>query len=163
MSRGESRKLLGHNAYHWAIVVMPENSQGRECFEFDATDAAEIDPVTFRMNNPTKDWWFRRKNNTNPSLSNKLLGRIVLGQLPSNTSIDNIEKIFSRVPLPVKHSNPEQSCVIWAVEAIRALQTQGWVDNVDINKLKDWALPYADDRKNGSKAKQSAIVRYNSR
>ncbi|GAB0137871.1 hypothetical protein EsDP_00006124 [Epichloe bromicola] len=62
-SRGNARQIFGHEAYHWGIVIMPQRSQGRDCQAFEATDASDIDPVTFRMTNPTMDWWFRVKEN----------------------------------------------------------------------------------------------------
>ncbi|RSM18746.1 hypothetical protein CDV31_002466 [Fusarium ambrosium] len=99
-SRGRSRKIFGYEAYHWGIIVMPEPSQGRDCDAYDATDASEIDPVTFRMNNPTMDWWFRVKENIDPTLSTKLIGRIVIGQVPDGVSSADLRSLFEGVDLP---------------------------------------------------------------
>ncbi|RSL63552.1 hypothetical protein CEP54_005151 [Fusarium duplospermum] len=126
-SRGRSRKVFGYEAYHWGIIVMPEPSEGQDCYAYDATDASEIDPVTFRMNNPSMDWWFRVKENIDPTLSTKLIGRIVIGQVPDGVSSADLRSLFERVDLPVKNRHPQQSCVTWTLNAIQALQRQGWV------------------------------------
>ncbi|KAK3185935.1 hypothetical protein K4F52_005390 [Lecanicillium sp. MT-2017a] len=145
-SRGHSRKVFGYEAYHWAIIIMPETGRGRKSRVFDATDKAEMDPVTFRLDNPTMDWWFREKNDVDPDLSVKLLGRLVIGKVPSGVSGDEISELFEAVPLPVKNTHPQQSCVTWVVDAIRAMQEKGWVAAFDLDKFKDAALAYADSR-----------------
>lgn len=160
-SRGNARRIFGYEAYHWAIIVMPQVSQGRDCSAFDATDASEIDPVTFRMRNPTMDWWFRVKENVDPALSAKLLGRIVIGQLPDGMSSAELRDFFGRVRLPGKNTNPQQSCVTWAVDAIRALQRQGWVGEFELDQFKDWALSYADDRMKGRDSREPSVRYYN--
>ncbi|KAM0554025.1 hypothetical protein ACHAPJ_007100 [Fusarium lateritium] len=160
-SQGRARRTFGYEAYHWAIVIMPEVSDGRDCHEFDATDASEIDSVTFRINNPTMDWFFRPKINIDPMLSPKLLGRIVIGQIPDELSGDDLSDFFERVPLPVKNTHPQQSCVTWVINAIRASQEQEWVPAYDLDKLKDWALSYADERMKNS-GPRDPIVRYHS-
>jgi hypothetical protein len=40
------RRVFGYEAYHWAILIVPEQSEGRDYWAFEATDATEIDPVT---------------------------------------------------------------------------------------------------------------------
>ncbi|EQL01878.1 hypothetical protein OCS_02402 [Ophiocordyceps sinensis CO18] len=54
-SRGNARRVFGHEAYHWGMIIMPRISQGRDCQVFEATDASEIDPVTLRLKNPAMD------------------------------------------------------------------------------------------------------------
>ncbi|KAL2675627.1 hypothetical protein Neosp_011817 [[Neocosmospora] mangrovei] len=156
-SRGRSRKIFGYEAYHWGIIVMPEPSQGRDCYAYDATDASEIDPVTFRMNNPSMDWWFRVKENIDPTLSTKLIGRIVIGQVPDGVSSSDLRSIFEGVELPVKNRHPQQSCVTWALNAIRALQRQGWVWEFEIDPFKDMALSYADERMKGRDSSEPSL------
>ncbi|RBR25536.1 uncharacterized protein FIESC28_01499 [Fusarium coffeatum] len=159
-SRGNSRRIFGHEAYHWGIIITPQPSSGRDCHAFEATDASDIDPVTFRMNNPTMGWWMRHKPNVNPDLSAKLLGRIVIGQIPDGVSGADLKKVFERVPLPVKNTHPQQSCVTWAIDAIRTMQKQGWVPQIELNGLKDWALYYADERMKGTSGREPKVKVY---
>ncbi|KAM5355126.1 hypothetical protein ACJ41O_001772 [Fusarium nematophilum] len=160
-SHGNARKTFGHEAYHWAIMAMPEESQGQDCcYSFDATDTSEIDPVTFRMTNPTMDWWFRAKENVDPAVSDKLIGRIVIGELSDEVSNAELRDFFERIPLPVKNTDPQQSCVTWATDAIRALQRRGWVREFEIGQFKDWALSYADERMKGADSREPSVKDY---
>ncbi|KPM35821.1 hypothetical protein AK830_g10754 [Neonectria ditissima] len=145
-SRGNARRLFGYEAYHWGIVVMPEDSEEQDYRAYDATDISEINPVTFRLSNPTMDWWYRVTENTESVVNPRLLGRIVIGQVPDGTSSAELREFFGRVRLPVKNTDPQQSCVTWTVDAIRALQTQGWGWEFELDQFKGWALSYADDR-----------------
>ncbi|KAK3298629.1 uncharacterized protein B0H64DRAFT_79708 [Chaetomium fimeti] len=160
-SEGHMREFFEYEAYHWSIMIMPEASDGRDCHVYDATDATYIDPETFRMKNPTMDWWFRAKENIDPALSSKLLGSIVIGEVPDEeVTTDDLREFFYQIPLPVRNQDPQQSCVTWAVNAIRALQEQGWVWRFDIDQFKDWALAYADDRMRGEEAEQPKVIQY---
>lgn len=160
-SHGRSRQVFGYEAYHWAIMIMPEPSQGQDCCVFDATDASEIDPVTFRMNNPSMDWWFRVKENVDPTLIDKLIGRIVIGEVPGGVSSADLRRLFEGVELPVKNRHPQQSCVTWALNAIRALQRQGWVWEFEIDPFKDIALSYADERMKGRDSSEPSLKYFN--
>lgn len=159
-SLGNARKAFGYEAYHWGIMVMPEPGQERDCHSFEATDACEIDPVTFRMNNPTMDWWLRCKEDVDLGIFDKLLGRIVIGQIPDGMSSAELRDFFAKIPLPVKNTNPQQSCVTWAVDAIRALQGQGWSSAFELDQFKDWAMSYADERMKGSDSREPSIKYY---
>lgn len=159
-SHGRSRRIFGYEAYHWGVIIMPEDSQGRNCHAFDATDASRIDPVTFRMDNPSMDWRFRVKENVDPALSIKLIGRIVIGQIPDGVSSDELRTFFERVELPVKNRDPQQSCVTWAMNAIRALQRQGWARDFDIDQFRDAALSYADERMKREDSSEPSIKYY---
>lgn len=145
-SRGNARKTFGYEAYHWGIFITPETSKGRDCQTFEATDTSYIDPVTFRMTNPSMDWWFRVESNVDPALSAKLLVRIVIGHVPDGIASADVHSLLERVPLPIKNTQPQQSCVSWVVDAVRSLQRQGWVWDFDINRFKDLALSYADEK-----------------
>lgn len=130
---------------------------------FEATDASTIDPITFRMKNPTMDWWLRTKEDTDnddPALGAKLLGRIVIGKLPDGVSSADLRDFFERVPLPVRNMHPQQSCVTWAVGAIRDLQRRGWVEDFELDGFKDLALSYADDRMRGSDSSEPDVKYY---
>lgn len=159
-SQGSARRTFGYEAFHWAIVVMPEGNHDRGCRSFDATDTSDIDPTTFRMRNPTMDWWFRVDENFDPALNVKLLGRTVIGRLPEGVSSTELRDFFAKVPLPVKNTHPQQSCVTWAVDAIQALQEQGWVRKFQLDQFKDWAVSYADERMRGPDSSEPSVVFY---
>lgn len=160
-STGHYRQVFGYEAYHWSIMIMSEDGEG-DCHAYDATDASSIDPETFRLINPTMDWWFRFKENVDPTRSSKLIGRIVIGAVPDDDlTEDHFREFFSNIPLPVRNREPQESCVTWAVNAILALQEEGWVWPFDIDQFKDWALAYGDDRMLGEDSEQPDITRYN--
>ncbi|KAF4453158.1 serine threonine kinase [Fusarium albosuccineum] len=159
-SQGSARRTFGYEAYHWGIMIVSEASQGQDCCSFDATDASEIDPVTFRMTNPTMDWWFRVKEDVDIGLCEKLIGRVVIGQVPDEVSSAEVRGLFARIPLPEKNTNPQQSCVSWTVDAIRALQSQGWAQSFRVDEFKDWALSYADERMKGSDSSEPSVKNY---
>lgn len=164
LSEGNMRRVFGYEAYHWAIVVMPEQSTGQDCWTFEATDATYLDPVTFRMVNPKMEWWFKINSNADLErdleLSSKLIGIVVIGQISDNMLYDEVLGIMKSVPLPVADQNPQQSCVTWAGNAIRTLQGQGWISLFDVGQFKDWALAYADDRMRGGNSTQPKLISY---
>ncbi|KAI6767715.1 hypothetical protein HG530_005724 [Fusarium avenaceum] len=159
-SQGNSRRIFGYEVYHWGIIIMPERSQGRDCIAFEATDASEIDPVTFRMSNPTMDWYMRMKYPVDPELSGKLIGRIVIGQVPDGISDAQLRALFDKVRVPIKNTDPQQSCVTWAIDAIDLLQKQGWASQFELNGFKDWALYFADERMKKAGSKEPSIAYY---
>lgn len=152
-SKGQTRKALGHGSYHWGIVIISKSQQASEHTStyhvFEATDASEIDPATWRLTNPTMDWWLRSQTNLSgglSSLNEKLLGLIVIGAAPSEVSTEGFQHVFEKIPLPVKNQSPQQSCVSWALDAVRAVQRENWVSDFDIGQFQDWALGFADER-----------------
>ena len=160
LSEGRMRDIFEHKAYHWGIFVLAGES-GRHHWSFEATDASEIDPVTFKLNNPTMDWWFRGQDSIDPERSSKLLGMVIIGEIPDELSFDGMEAIMEAVPLPIRNREPQQSCVTWVGNAIQALQRQGWVPKeIDIDRFKDFALEYGDDRMKREHATKPKTVPY---
>ena len=159
-SEGHLRQVFEYDAYHWAIMISPEPGQGQECSVFEATDASEIDQATFRLNNPTMDWWFRDKDEVDLAISSKLLGRVAIGKAPDGMSHMELKEFFLRIPLPIQNREPQQSCVTWVMNAIRALQRQGWVREFELGAFKDWALLYADDRMKREGATEPEVKHY---
>ncbi|VUC20652.1 unnamed protein product [Clonostachys rosea] len=147
-SRGHSRETFGQSAFHWAITVIPEITNGNDCDEYDATDSSEIDQTTWRMINPSMDWYFRVRSDVSLDHNPKTIGRIVIGIIPEEVSKSDIKDLFEAIPLPVKNTHPQQNCVTWALCAVQELQKQGWATSFDIDQFKDWALCYADGRLN---------------
>lgn len=152
-SSGRNRQIFGYQAYHWGIMIIPqgdEPSSSRRYEVYDATDASELNMKTWRMNNPSMDWWFRvRTEADHEQHTAKLLGHVVIGALPPDMSHMDLEEFYARVPLPTKNTEPQQSCVSWVTDAILALQQDGLVPRFDIDAFKDRAVEYADKRHNG--------------
>lgn len=147
LSKGNSRRIFHFEAYHWGLLITPKEGQGgRRSHAFEATDASEMDKVTFRLNNPTMDWWYKYRLNVNSEDSKKFLGQVVVGEIPEEVSGEELTAFFRQVPMPVKGTDPQQSCVTWTVSAIQAMQERGWAQDFDIEAFKEAALAYADDR-----------------
>ncbi|CAJ0538851.1 Ff.00g067590.m01.CDS01 [Fusarium sp. VM40] len=164
-SLGNARQAFGYEAYHWSIMVMPDVAQGDDevCHLFDATDTSAINPHTFRMNNPKMEWWYRSQIDINPRMNMKLLGRVVFGQIPDDISSAELDEFFHSIPLPVKNTYPQQSSVSWAIDAICAIQKQGWAPAFDLRKFKDFALAYGDERMRGSESEELDVKHFDVR
>ncbi|KAJ4151426.1 hypothetical protein LMH87_012127 [Akanthomyces muscarius] len=152
LSHGNSRRFLGVKAYHWGILVTPASQRGSDSHAFAASDASDIDPVTFRLGDPNMDWFLdakglaESKGLIDPARSGKLIGRLVVGEVPDDVTPQALHDFFATVPLPVKNTDPQQSCVTWAVAAVEEAQKKGWVRKFDVDRMKEDALAYADDR-----------------
>lgn len=145
-STGRNRLILGYEAFHWGILIMPEESEGGYD-AYDATDRNEIDPTTFRMENPNLDWWFDAKQGVaDSSRGGRLVGCIIIGAVPHEASSCDVRGFLEAVPLPKRNQTPQQSCVTWVGNAIRALQGTGWADSFAVETFMQWALSYGDDR-----------------
>ena len=145
-STGRNRQILGYEAFHWGILIMPREGEA-EYDAYDATDRNEIDPRTFRMENPNLDWWFDAKEGiVDTSRGGRLVGCIIIGAVPDDTSSREVRAFLEEVPLPKRNQTPQQSCVTWVGNAIRALHEIGWVDDFAVEKFMKWALSYGDDR-----------------
>lgn len=152
------RKHLGHETFHWGILISPEQSKGKDCDAYDATDRNTIDPVTFRMENPTLKWWLNARGPVDPALSGKLLVRIFIGAVPHDKSSRDVKELIDKVPLPKKDQDPQQSCVTWVKGAIRAFQEEEWLGDLAVETFMDWALSYADRKRADTRV--PAIVHY---
>lgn len=149
LSHGKSRRILSSGAYHWGIFVVHGSKEAPTCDVYDATDAAEIDPETWRMANPTMDWWLRIRPSFSLETDEKLLGYVIIGDVPDEVSNTDLKQLFEEVPLPVKNTHPQQSCVTWVVDAVSEIRRKGWAWDFDVDKLKDFALSFADRRLEG--------------
>lgn len=146
LSHGKSRQVLSYGAYHWGILVVSESNDAPICDAYDATDSAEIDPVTWRMSNPTMDWWLRIRTDFNFETDEKLLGHVIIGHVPEDVSNEHLKQLFEAILLPVKNTHPQQSCVIWAVDAVSEIRTKGWAWDFDVEELQNFVLAFADRR-----------------
>jgi hypothetical protein len=53
--------------------------------------------------------------------------------------------------------------VSWAIDAICAIQKQGWAPVFDLRKFKDFALAYGDERMQGSESKELDVKHFDAR
>lgn len=147
------RRLYQHEAYHWAILVI----QGDVYDEYEATDRNNIDPATFRQENPAQEWFFHAAQDVDPSRDGKLLGCIIIGTVPSSKSKDDVKALLDEVPLPKRNQSPQQSCVTWVGNAIRTFREAQFVPAFDVVKFLDWGLSYADERLKDSAVTPSVV------
>ncbi|KAM3527362.1 hypothetical protein MY4038_006412 [Beauveria bassiana] len=161
LSQGRMRSVFGHKAYHWGVLIVPkEKRPGRVAHAFEATDASVIDPVTFRMTNPSMEWRYNARLGVDPELSQKLLGQLIVGEIPDGAAPKALDTFFEAVPLPVRNTEQQQGCVTWSINALRALQKRGWAWDFDLDVFKDDALAYADDRIKGMDATEPKLKYY---
>ncbi|KAL2751851.1 hypothetical protein ACRALDRAFT_1078301 [Sodiomyces alcalophilus JCM 7366] len=136
------RKIYQHESYHWGVLII----QGKVYDAYDATDRNNLDPVTWTQENPTLGWWFKANRGIDPDKSRKYLGNVIIGTVPSDKSRDDVHAFLKQVPLPIRHQNPQQSCVTWVANAIRAFREAQWLDDMNVEEFLDWTLDYADRR-----------------
>ncbi|OAA52026.1 hypothetical protein NOR_00619 [Metarhizium rileyi] len=144
LSTGKERMRLGHSAFHWAILISPKEQGGKDTDAFDVTDSVTVDQATGELVNLERLFRLQVKKGVDPSRAKSLLGRIQIGTLDNDLTIENIEALFSRVPIPSKFASPPESCVNWALCAIMHLQIFGEVASFDRRLFSDWVLDYAD-------------------
>ncbi|KAH9987338.1 hypothetical protein F4779DRAFT_285834 [Xylariaceae sp. FL0662B] len=143
-SRGRQRQVQGLMAYHWGILVKPEQSTGPDCWSFEATDDNILDTTTYRYNNPTMDWWFKNRSDADPMRSSRLVVLVKIGQTPEGLSFEGMKDILKTVPMPLRHQVEQQSCVTWVENAISTLQSYGYVPEFAIPAFMERAIGHAD-------------------
>ncbi|KAL6230111.1 hypothetical protein BDW75DRAFT_234661 [Aspergillus navahoensis] len=158
-SLGENRTRLGFSAYHWGILVSPEDAHSHsnsssatpgslgDHVHFDITDSVYMDPAT---NEASHDWAFM------------ILGRVYVGKFQCQLSpavslssapqrdfesaVVKLRERLSGIPLPRNELRREENCVSWIKEAIAALRDMGVVDEgFDIDGFMRVALEFADE------------------
>ncbi|KAG5304927.1 hypothetical protein I7I50_05170 [Histoplasma capsulatum G186AR] len=129
-------------AYHWGILLAPKKSSGRDNTAFDVSDGLHLDSETGQDVNPERDWYFRKKNNVDPLGSGRLIGRVMIGKVPPQTTGNDIENLFSSIALPDKELG--ERCRHWVWRVVLALQNESMIQKFDIEKFKDWLLNYAN-------------------
>ena len=131
------RKEFGYAAYHWAIHI--EAKDGENCHAFD------VKKGDYYPNIPGSSAWqynslsLTRKNQT-------LLCQIMIGKLPPTFNPQQVGEMLNEasIPLPRDDTNPTESCVSWIRQAIQVLQQRGCAENLNIEKLMNFALQKAD-------------------
>ena len=70
----------------------------------------------------------------------------MVGKVPHEVTISQIEDILRPVPLPVKDAVPKETCVTWVKAAIRALQEAELVEKFDVDGFMAHAQDFANKR-----------------
>ncbi|EDN06235.1 predicted protein [Histoplasma mississippiense (nom. inval.)] len=133
------RKTYG--AYHWGVLLAPKKSNSRDNIAYDVSDSVQLDETRQDLNSE-RDWFFRIKNNVNPLDSGRLVGRVMIGKVPPQTTENDLETILRGVALPDKESG--ERCRHWVWNAISTLQNESVIPNFDIEEFKVWILDYAN-------------------
>ncbi|KAK2751753.1 hypothetical protein FQN55_009194 [Onygenales sp. PD_40] len=126
------RKMYG--AYHWGVLLAPKKSNGCDNTAYDVSDGVRLDSETGQDLNPERDWFFRIKNDVNPLESGRLIGRVMIGKVPPQTTKSDLESILRGVALPDKESG--ERCRHWVWNALSILQNASVIPNFDIGKFK---------------------------
>ncbi|OJD10261.1 hypothetical protein ACJ73_09863, partial [Blastomyces percursus] len=134
------RKTYG--AYHWGVLLAPKKSNGRGNMTYYVSDGVRLNGETGQDLNSERDWFFRVNNNVNPLDSGRLVGRVMIGKVPPQTTENDLEIILRGVPLPDKESG--ERCRHWVWNAISTLQNESVIPNFDIEEFKVWILYYAN-------------------
>lgn len=138
-SDSKSRDALTHAAYHWAIWVEPKGSRG----EGSSFDVKQHPPYT-NIGDPG-GWRYTYKDTADWRRSQSMLGRIMIGKLPKNTSKQDLNAILEKLQLPQEDAAPVQNCVSWTKDAIEHLQKRQLVEQFDVDQFMDHALSLGDD------------------
>lgn len=142
----ENRQCICYAAYHWGLLICPNNPKGSDCYAFDASDGILLDEISGVNLNPEGYWNFREKANINPQAINHLLGSVMIGKLPNDVALAEIRGLLESIPLPEQGAQSEQNCVTWTRAAICKLREKGLVEEFDLDRFMDDALAYADQR-----------------
>jgi uncharacterized protein DUF6914 len=134
------------NSYHWGILIRPKYPSGHDTHAFDITNGVRLDGKTMTDLNPNRDWYFRLNEHVNPANNTHILGGIMVGKVPHEVTISQIEDILRPVPLPVKGAVPQETCATWVKAAIRALQEAELVEKFDVDGFMAHAQDFANKR-----------------
>ncbi|KAK7698856.1 hypothetical protein SLS57_012499 [Botryosphaeria dothidea] len=155
-SLGPNRQRLGHAAYHWAILIIPKSGGGPVCWAFDVTNGAK--PATGLNTqdlNPHGDWWYRSRTDADKERSSHLLAMAMIGKLPPGVFFGDVDSVLRQLPVPQRHQIPEENCVSWTRDAIRALERAGYSENLSVEHVMNSGLRFADEVMNRSKNAQT--------
>lgn len=101
------RKTYG--AYHWGVLLAPKKSNGSDNIAYNVSDGIRLDSETGQDLNSERDWFFRIKNKVNPLDSGRLIGRVMIGKVPAQTTDDVLENILR---LRCRIKNQEKGVVL---------------------------------------------------
>lgn len=136
-SNPQLRKDFGYAAYHWAINI--ETKDGENCHAYDVKKRDYYPNIL-----GSSAWQYNSLSLTRKSRT--LLCKIMIGKLPPTFNPEQVGEMLNEasIPLPRDDTNPIENCVTWTRQAIQVLQQKGCAENLNIEKLMNFALQKAD-------------------
>jgi hypothetical protein len=119
--------------FHWAFFVQyPGKEHGLKLHATDISDYWEFDTWPFTL-----------------SSSESVAAAVVIGQVPPNRTIEDLERILKSIPMDVvpvedSHWADKFDCRIWLREGVRRLVREGWIKCRDVNALEDEVQMYGE-------------------
>ncbi|KAJ7779915.1 hypothetical protein B0H16DRAFT_1711146 [Mycena metata] len=110
--------------FHWAITLGPRNERpnSKDSVRYDAANT-----ITSAWNGAEPVPWRYRYDPVDPLLDMKLVARILIAKLPSNTSFEDWATTIHQTcrAVPLVQNNSAWTCRIWAIQALCALRALG--------------------------------------
>lgn len=148
---GRAGTVADPRVFHCGLWVEDKNSRGRGHYFH----------VQFHGRRPVNrpdypDGWaygtsVTRSREANWKESGKLIGRILLGKLPSGVGAGDIHDVCRDVRLP--NENTDDDCWTWTGRAIKAIQDRGWLARHSWTSLRAAAYDQACSWWDGDRGK----------
>lgn len=126
----------GYAMYHWGIWVEPKNGKGKA----RSFHVAEHEPMN-SDSGPIAGGWKFELHMEDVSANPRLVGRLMIGKLPSGGGYNEIEGFLSKLPLPLEST--DENCISWvktAVQAFQKLDPLPWAGDFDVDKFMAYAF-----------------------
>ncbi|KFZ01194.1 hypothetical protein V500_00860 [Pseudogymnoascus sp. VKM F-4518 (FW-2643)] len=133
----ELEPQYGYAMYHWGIWVEPKNGKGKG----QSFHVREHEPMN-SASGPIPGGWRFELQTEDGSANPRLVGRLMVGKLPSGKGYVDIEEFLSKLPLPAEASTDE-NCISWvktAVQAFQKLEPQPWAEDFDVDQFMAFAF-----------------------
>ncbi|KFX89518.1 hypothetical protein V490_06967 [Pseudogymnoascus sp. VKM F-3557] len=130
-SHYELEPQYGYAMYHWGIWIEPKNGGGKG----QSFHVREHEPMS-SASGPIPGGWNFEMQTEDGSTNPRLVGRLMIGKLPSGNVYGEIEEFLCRLPLPVEGT--DENCISWVKTAIEAFQKSSprpWAEGFDVDKF----------------------------
>lgn len=122
--------------FQWGIWIEPKNSNGAGT-SFHVEDDLSVPFLLYSF-----DSHFHQEEHKQPPAT--MLGRIMIGKLPIERTVREVERILRRIPLPSDPACPQiNDTMDWTKAAIEELQQQGMAERFPIDTFAADALVHA--------------------
>ncbi|KFY18728.1 hypothetical protein V491_04723 [Pseudogymnoascus sp. VKM F-3775] len=135
-SRYELEPQYGYAMYHWGIWVEPKGGRGKG----RSFHVIEHEPMN-SARGPIPGGWKFELHPEDGSTNLRLVGRLMIGKLPSGKGYDDMEGFLSKLPLPREAT--DENCISWvkvAVQAFQKLEPQPWAESFDVDGFMVYAF-----------------------
>jgi hypothetical protein len=121
--------------FQWGIWIEPENSQGAGT-AFHVEDDLNVPYLLYSF-----DSHFHRDEHKAPPAN--MLGRLMIGKIPQEQSIRDVERILRKVPLPSDPASSITDTLGWTRTASEDLQQAGLAERFSVDTFVADALIHA--------------------